>query len=73
MIRRPPRSTQPTTLFPYTTLFRSLSAAPTAGEPTHGLGLSIAHELLASQGGTLEVESQPGEGATFRVVLPAVD
>jgi Fe-S cluster assembly protein SufB len=25
MIRRPPRSTQPTTLFPYTTLFRSLS------------------------------------------------
>jgi hypothetical protein len=23
MIRRPPRSTQPTTLFPYTTLFRS--------------------------------------------------
>jgi acyl-CoA synthetase (AMP-forming)/AMP-acid ligase II len=26
MIRRPPRSTQPTTLFPYTTLFRSLAA-----------------------------------------------
>jgi multidrug efflux pump len=26
MIRRPPRSTQPTTLFPYTTLFRSLFA-----------------------------------------------
>jgi LuxR family maltose regulon positive regulatory protein len=25
MIRRPPRSTQPTTLFPYTTLFRSAS------------------------------------------------
>jgi molybdate transport system ATP-binding protein len=31
MIRRPPRSTQPTTLFPYTTLFRSLD------EPSHGL------------------------------------
>jgi signal transduction histidine kinase len=27
MIRRPPRSTQPTTLFPYTTLFRSLRIA----------------------------------------------
>jgi cAMP-dependent protein kinase regulator len=27
MIRRPPRSTQPTTLFPYTTLFRSLGRA----------------------------------------------
>jgi NAD+--dinitrogen-reductase ADP-D-ribosyltransferase len=28
MIRRPPRSTQPTTLFPYTTLFRSSIALP---------------------------------------------
>jgi Fe-S cluster biogenesis protein NfuA len=27
MIRRPPRSTQPTTLFPYTTLFRSLQGS----------------------------------------------
>src|SRR6059036_4337866 len=27
MIRRPPRSTQPTTLFPYTTLFRSVADA----------------------------------------------
>jgi glucokinase len=27
MIRRPPRSTQPTTLFPYTTLFRSVYLA----------------------------------------------
>jgi oxygen-independent coproporphyrinogen-3 oxidase len=32
MIRRPPRSTQPTTLFPYTTLFRSAAALPGAGE-----------------------------------------
>src|SRR3546814_10161253 len=28
MIRRPPRSTRTDTLFPYTTLFRSLSFAP---------------------------------------------
>jgi hypothetical protein len=28
MIRRPPRSTQPTTLFPYTTLFRSQAKLP---------------------------------------------
>jgi UPF0042 nucleotide-binding protein len=28
MIRRPPRSTQPTTLFPYTTLFRSIDNIP---------------------------------------------
>src|SRR3546814_7866828 len=31
MIRRPPRSTRTDTLFPYTTLFRSLSAASEAG------------------------------------------
>src|SRR3546814_2904842 len=29
MIRRPPRSTRTDTLFPYTTLFRSIHAAPT--------------------------------------------
>src|SRR3546814_1302646 len=31
MIRRPPRSTRTDTLFPYTTLFRSLLGAATAG------------------------------------------
>src|SRR3546814_6898779 len=31
MIRRPPRSTRTDTLFPYTTLFRSLFAQPLAG------------------------------------------
>src|SRR3546814_1327336 len=30
MIRRPPRSTRTDTLFPYTTLFRSTAAAPSA-------------------------------------------
>src|SRR5216117_45353 len=30
MIRRPPRSTQGRTLFPYTTLFRSIPAGPAA-------------------------------------------
>src|SRR3546814_5487679 len=34
MIRRPPRSTRTDTLFPYTTLFRSLRGAPRrAGQP----------------------------------------
>jgi beta-glucosidase len=33
MIRRPPRSTQPTTLFPYTTLFRSYNEID--GVPSH--------------------------------------
>src|SRR3546814_19380446 len=50
MIRRPPRSTRTYTLFPYTTLFRSVGefgvvarAAPGAGDQQHGLTLSMRH------------------------------
>src|SRR3546814_5045464 len=43
MIRRPPRSTRTDTLFPYTTLFRSLSVAPCAGK--------LREEAELSQGG----------------------
>lgn len=46
-------------------------AARTNGaEDSSGLGLFIARELLALQGGRLEVQSQPGRGSTFRILLP---
>lgn len=35
-----------------------------------GLGLSIAQRLVAAHHGHLDVESQPGQGSTFRVWLP---
>jgi len=36
-----------------------------------GLGLAIARQIAEVHGGTLEVESVRGKGATFRVALPA--
>ncbi len=36
-----------------------------------GLGLSICYGIMQEHGGRIEVESQPAQGATFRVVLPA--
>ena len=35
-----------------------------------GIGLSLCHNLVSSLGGTIEVESAPGQGATFKIILP---
>jgi PAS domain S-box-containing protein len=41
-----------------------------AGEGT-GLGLSVCHAFVASAGGQIAIESEPGRGTTVRVLLPA--
>jgi two-component system OmpR family sensor kinase len=38
-----------------------------------GLGLSIVAAITAAHGGTVEVATEPGRGATFRVVLPVAE
>ncbi len=37
-----------------------------------GLGLAIAQWIVTQHGGSIGVESRPGQGATFRVELPMI-
>ena len=50
--------------------FQRLSATPTGGEKSTGLGLSIVKKMVEAHNGTLTVESVVGSGATFSFELP---
>ena len=51
-------------------LFSPFFTTKPVGEGT-GLGLSISHDIIVKQhGGSIEVDTQPGEFTEFRIVLP---
>ena len=51
-------------------MFNPFFTTKPAGEGT-GLGLSISHDIIVKQhGGSIEVDTQPGEFTEFRITLP---
>ncbi|MGE3727559.1 MAG: sensor histidine kinase, partial [Candidatus Sericytochromatia bacterium] len=50
--------------------FQRLSAQPTAGESSTGVGLAIVKQIVDLHQGHIQIDSEPGQGAIFVVDLP---
>ena len=45
----------------------------TSKKEGYGLGLFIVHNIITENGGTVSVDSYPGKGTTFTIVLPMIE
>ncbi len=50
--------------------FQTLSAQPTGGEKSTGLGLAITKKIIEAHGGDIEVQSRVGSGTAFIFTIP---
>jgi signal transduction histidine kinase len=50
--------------------YQKLSAKPTGGEESTGLGLSIVRKYTQALNGNIELDTRPDEGASFSLILP---
>jgi len=53
-------------------IFDPFFSTKNKGEGT-GMGLSVVHGIIKSHGGTLTVDSTPGQGSVFKAFFPAIE
>jgi len=52
--------------------FRQIDGSSTRAYRGMGIGLALAKAFVELHGGTIQVDSQPGQGTTFRIRLPRI-